>query len=328
MALRTSRNLELGGLRWVDAAHALEWLPGISAAFEAGTLSLDKVVELARFATPETEEKLIKWAGQVSPASIRRKADMANRSPLEDVTEADKTRYLHHWWFDDGKRFWLEGSWPADQGAVIQKALDRLAERIPTMPEQPGREDPFGDGIDARRADALLLLASGSSASDPDPDRATVVVHADIGALSRDDGGSYIEDGPVIHPEVARRLCCDARLEVVLHDNDGHAVGIGRASRKPPRWLVRQLKHRDGSCTFPGCDLKRFLHPHHIQQWIPDGETNLDNLVLVCSFHHKLVHEYRWRVELGDIPGTARWFRPDGTRYDPARASPHRRAAA
>jgi Domain of unknown function (DUF222) len=314
--------------RWVHAAHALECLPGIAAAFERGTLSLDKVVELARFATAETEDDLMRWARRVSVACIRRKADLANRPSVEDVTETDRSRYLRHWWFDDGKRLGLEGSWPADQGAVIQKALDRLAERVPSMPQEPGREpDPFDDGVDTRRADALLLLASGTIAKDPDPDRATVVVHADIGTLNRDEGGCYIEDGPVVHPEVARRLACDARLEVVLHDNDGHAVGIGRASRTPPRWLVRQLKHRDGRCTFPGCDFKRFLHPHHIKYWIPDGETNLDNLILVCTFHHKLVHEYRWRVELGDIPGTARWFRPDGTPYDPARASPHSAAA-
>ncbi len=181
--------------------------------------------------------------------------------------------------------------------------------------------------VDAHRADALLLLASGTIAEDPDADRATVVVHADIGALRRDEGGCYIEDGPVIHPETARRLACDCRLEVVLHNQAGEAVGIGRASRTPTRWMVRQLKHRDGRCTFPGCDFKRFLHPHHIDQWVPEGHTNLDNLVLVCTFHHKLVHEYRWRVELGDIPGTATWYRPDGTPYDPARAGPYRAAA-
>ncbi|MDP9295959.1 MAG: hypothetical protein M3O88_04595, partial [Actinomycetota bacterium] len=45
---------------------------------------------------------------------------------------------------------------------------------------------------------------------------------------------------------------------------------------------------------------------------------DLDNLVLVCSFHHKLVHEHGWRVELGD-DGVTRWLRPDG---NPFRAGP------
>jgi len=47
--------------RWIGAAHALEELPLIARAFAQGELSTDKVVELARFATPETESRLIRW---------------------------------------------------------------------------------------------------------------------------------------------------------------------------------------------------------------------------------------------------------------------------
>ena len=51
------------------------------------------------------------------------------------------------------------------------------------------------------------------------------------------------------------------------------------------------------------------------------GPTDLDNLVLVCSYHHKLVHEYGWRVEL-DLPGAPRWFRPNGTHFEPGISTP------
>jgi hypothetical protein len=43
---------------------------------------------------------------------------------------------------------------------------------------------------------------------------------------------------------------------------------------------------------------------------------------MVCSFHHKLVHEHGWKVELAE-DGTTRWFLPDGTRF---RAGPSSRA--
>jgi hypothetical protein len=48
--------------------------------------------------------------------------------------------------------------------------------------------------------------------------------------------------------------------------------------------------------------------------------------VMVCSFHHKLVHEHGWRIELED--GTTRWYLPDGTRFragpsEPGTAEPH-----
>ena len=66
---------------------------------------------------------------------------------------------------------------------------------------------------------------------------------------------------------------------------------------------MRQLKYRDRECTFPGCGARRFTQAHHIVWWERGGATDLDNLVLVCSFHHKLVHEYGWGLKRG---GTAR----------------------
>ena len=63
---------------------------------------------------------------------------------------------------------------------------------------------------------------------------------------------------------------------------------------------------RDGGCAFPGCLHTRFLHAHHIKHWLHGGETRLDNLVLLCSFHHHLVHEGGWTISRVDAPGGAR----------------------
>lgn len=141
-----------------------------------------------------------------------------------------------------------------------------------------------------------------------------MVVHAELSALLGDDRFAELEGGGLIHPETARRLACDCRLEVVAQDRRGASVGVGRAQRTPPRWLRRQLLFRDRGCLFPGCGARRFLHCHHLEHWIRGGRTDLDNLGLVCSFHHRLVHEHGWDLELGP-PGTAIWYRPDGSRY-------------
>jgi len=74
--------------RWIAAAHALEGLALISQAFSSGELSIDKVVELTRFATPETEARLIAWAQRVSCAAIRRRGDLAARHSIEDTRDA------------------------------------------------------------------------------------------------------------------------------------------------------------------------------------------------------------------------------------------------
>src|SRR5206468_3641946 len=80
--------------RWVAAGHALASLPCAAAALAAGTLSIDKVVELARVATPESEAKLVSWATRVTPRAIRRKADVAARASKEEVADLDSERAL------------------------------------------------------------------------------------------------------------------------------------------------------------------------------------------------------------------------------------------
>ncbi|MFN2490348.1 MAG: DUF222 domain-containing protein [Actinomycetota bacterium] len=306
--------------RWIDAAHALPSLPCLSAALESGTLSLDKTVELCRFATPKTERNLISWARRVTVWGIRRKADLAARPDREGTIEADRSRFLSLWWFDDGKRLGLEGSFPADQGAVIAKALDRMAGRMPDIVADDDPPVAPEEALDVRRADALASLASSAIADDGDADRATVVVHAPLAALVGDAGGCEIEGGPVIHPETARRLLCDGREETVVYDGGGHALGIGRASRTVPPWLLRQLRQRDGGCTFPGCESRRWLNAHHVRHWLHGGRTDLDNLVLVCTWHHRLVHERGWKVKLGAC-GVTTWFRPGGRHFDPGLAA-------
>ena len=80
--------------------------------------------------------------------------------------------------------------------------------------------------------------------------------------------------------------------------------------------MMRQLRYRDKECRFPGCGARRFTQAHHVVWWEHGGPTDLDNLVLVCTFHHKLVHEYGWAVRR-DPDGTVRWFRSDGSWYHP-----------
>jgi hypothetical protein len=78
--------------------------------------------------------------------------------------------------------------------------------------------------------------------------------------------------------------------------------------------MLRQLRYRDRECRFPGCGTRRFTQAHHIAWWERGGTTDLDNLVLICSFHHRLVHEHGWRLRR-EADGTMSWFHPDGTPY-------------
>ena len=89
-------------------------------------------------------------------------------------------------------------------------------------------------------------------------------------------------------------MACDCGLVGVGHE--GQALNIGRRARSIPPAIRRALMLRDHGCAFPGCTHTRFLHAHHLQHWLHGGPTSLDNLVMLCSFHHHLVHEGGWRI--------------------------------
>ncbi len=295
--------------RWIAASRKLEELPLISEALATGEIGIDKVVELTRFATPDDEARLLSWAGDVSCASVRRRGDIEARTSRAELLEAERDRSVAWWYYDDGRRFGLQADLPAADGAVVARAIERLARTVPVM---PGEDD--SDFAEARRADALVALCGARLSEDPDPDRATVVVHAPLESLLQGTGGCEVEDGPPVHPETVRRLLCTSRLQAVLEDRTSTAVRFGRMTREPSPAMLRQVRYRDRGCRFPGCGVRRFTEAHHIVWWRNGGRTDLVNLVLICSFHHRLVHEHGWRIER-EPGGEIAWRRPDGIRY-------------
>jgi hypothetical protein len=95
-----------------------------------------------------------------------------------------------------------------------------------------------------------------------------------------------------------RRIACDASRVVMIHDDAGRILDVGRRTRAISPALRRALEHRDGGCRFPGCGI-RFCDAHHVEHWADGGDTKLDNLVLLCRLHHRAVHEQGYSVELG-----------------------------
>ena len=73
---------------------------------------------------------------------------------------------------------------------------------------------------------------------------------------------------------------------------------------------------RDADCRFPSCDRPHaWCDAHHIVHWADGGATALDNLVLLCRRHHRMVHGSRgFRVVMAD--GAPRFLRADGTTID------------
>jgi hypothetical protein len=304
--------------RLIGAAYALEFLPRISHALESGVISLDTAVELSRFATPATEEKLLKWARRVTPRSVMERANEETRRSKKVFEDAYQARSLDWWHSLDGTELHIEGRVPTDVGEKFVKAIDRLLpDATPSVPE--GDPDfPAAPTLEQRRADALGLLCSAQIADDQDPDRATMVLHAPAQMVIEDDPGfnALFESGGVADARTVQKLACEGRIEVACYNKDGEVFNMGRTSRFPSRRLRRMvLKRHRNTCAFPACNMKRFLNIHHIQWWEWLGPTDYDNLIPLCHFHHDLIHDHGWNVMLQ--VDEAIWFRPDGRRFEP-----------
>ena len=177
--------------------------------------------------------------------------------------------------------------------------------------------------MEQQRADALVELARAFIAKDKDPDRATVMVHVDLETLKTGAGNAELAGSLPIHPDMARRLCCGSRLQLVVEGKDG-PMGAGDVVDAIPPSLRRQVLRRDRHCcSFPGCSRKVRLVPHHIHHDALGGPNDLFNLTSLCGLHHWYMHEGRWsvtRMPDGDLI----FFTPAGRRYDPGPAPPDR----
>ena len=295
----------------VRIAHKLRELPRVHEAFSRGELSYCKVRALCRVARPETEADLLEIALNATGAQLEklvRGYAGALSATLGTAQRVHDLRYLRWSWNEDGS-LRLEGRLPAEDGALVLRALGGL--EAPAGEAEDYAASPAG----ACRADALVAMARAAVA-DTAPGGAAapceVVVHVDARTLESDAvvERCHLAEGPALAPETARRLGCDAAV-VRIVERDGRPLTVGRRTRTISPALRRALRSRDAGCRFPGCTHERFLHAHHIQHWSRGGATTLENLVQLCSYHHRLVHEGGFRVECARA--SVRFRRPDGT---------------
>jgi len=109
--------------------------------------------------------------------------------------------------------------------------------------------------------------------------------------------GQSLREGLPLTPHAAERLGCDAAVARLVFGPDGVPLDLGRSQRLFSPAQRRALAIRDGGCRFPGCTRPpRFTDAHHILPWSQGGASDLDNALLLCRHHHRLVHEGGWQI--------------------------------
>ena len=319
----------------VRVARALGNLPAIDEALRSGSLSYAKVRALTRVATVDNEAKLLEMALVATGAQLERLC-RSYRAVLEGEREpGPKERSVRRRLLPGGM-VKLELVLEPDEADLILRAVDRAREVHAEQAELPGPDAPTErecvpdqpprevEGVSAEtpwpsRADGAVKLAESFLACHPvtgtGGERFQVIVHLDQELLGPDGAWTAtLEDGTRVSAETLRRVACDCGLVAARHD--GEAMNIGRRARSIPPAIRRALMLRDCGCAFPGCTHTRFLHAHHIQHWLHGGHTSLDNLVMLCTFHHHLVHEGGWTISPA-AEGALVFHSPAGTSLAP-----------
>ena len=135
-----------------------------------------------------------------------------------------------------------------------------------------------------------------------------------LDTLTKGRGQGTFDDATPITATDARRLACDANIHRVITRSDGSVLDYGRATRTITAALYTVLCHRDRGCRYPGCDRAAHMtDAHHIKHWIDHGQTAPENLVLLCRWHHGVIHRPGWTIEL-HADATVEVIGPDGRR--------------
>lgn len=319
LAFRTG--FDLGAAREkVRTARTLTQLPRTSAAMQRGELSFSMVRALTRVATPANESDLLQLADGCTAAQLERIVRGFKLGSRESESEREQARFAARElsvFPDDEGMYMVRGRLTPEQGALLMRAVEAASdvlyrERSPLPLPVPV---PESENVSAetsskdaaqRRADALALMAERALAagftdtplSGTRAERYQVLLHVDDETLTLDGSGlgrSELEDGTRVSAETSRRISCDASVVGIAREADGSVLDVGRKTRSVPPSIRRALEARDRGCRFPGCGL-RFTDAHHVRHWADGGETKLDNLVLLCAHHHRLVHEKGWKV--------------------------------
>ena len=313
----------------VRVARCLPSLSLIPEAFATGEISYSKVRAMTRIANPENEARLLDFARHGTTAQVETLVRHWRRIDRGEASRADRAerRGLSLWLTDDGS-YEVRGRLAPEVGALLLKALEAAETRLYRAERSAGTEHKTT--AVQRRADALGLWLEERVQP-----QVQLVVHSFEGGEHREpeqqeereerqQGASIVlvtEDGSRVSAETSLRLACDAEVVPIARARDGTVLDVGRRRRTVGWRLRKALEARDGGCRFPGCDSRARTHAHHITPWAEGGETAMNNLVLLCPFHHRAVHEGGWRVEM-DEWGAPRFFNPLGVPLPVVPASP------
>ena len=310
----------------VRVARALRRMPTVAGLFREGRLSYSKVREVTRVVDIVDEQKLCQLALTATASQLARM--ISGFRSADGMRIGQQTKRKVSWHERDDGMVEFRARLPKEEAALLIAAIDVAKDQFGPPPAKP---DPCGEvehepapGVGTySNADALLDVARVFLNAAPQDrsgeDRTQVVVHVSAENLAGDvpagtvqpvEAVCHIEGVGSVEAATAQKHACDSPVLGAVVDKHGKVLALGRSRRLVTKAQRRALLIRDKMCQYPGCHQTRHLKAHHVVPWILGGRTDLENLILLCQWHHTAVHEGGVTIT-GD---SDRWVfhKPDG----------------
>ena len=316
--------------REVSRAKTLGAFPQLEQAFEQGRIGSAHIDAVARATHQLTEDEKAKlasrsdWLNNVATHATPDNFARAVKSEVErihadgGVTRLERQRRdasLRHWIDRESGMFHIAGRLDPENGLRVIGKLDNTVETMfhGALPDTCPTDDRKYGHLNAL---SLVALIDGSVGASSSPNaRAEVSVVIDLQTLMHGmHQRSVIRTGHDVELpiETIRRMACEAEIIPVVLGSNGVVLDVGRATRLASRYQRKALEVMYPTCAIPQCCVPHSqCQPHHIRYWRDDGSTDMNNLVPLCSSHHRSVHEGGWKLSMHGTDRQLAITRPD-----------------
>lgn len=321
---------QLGDRRALTGPSLPPLRPHLAAAQRRGEISAEQVgvvdrglraVDQPGFDPADVEageEILARQARTLGPGELKiaTQAVVDRIDPDGTLPDDDRIRQARHFRMSRQTDGSVKGEFhlTAEVGEKLKAVLDPLSAPLTTCVTTGALDDngePAGTSViepdertrGQRLHDALEQVCDRLLRSTALPDSggtpATAIVHINLDDLLSGTGGGQLTDGTRISLAQVAELLDQAEIAWCLEDAKGAVLDLGRSRRIASPAQTLAMIARDGGCSFPGCDVApEWCERHHIISWLAGGLTDIDNLTLLCRYHHRNFEQRGWTCRM------------------------------
>ena len=296
----------------------LSMVPQLEAALNTGVVSVAHVDAVTHALAPlsDADKKKLasrgdwmnKVASHTTPDNFARAVRHAvqqvhSESGVSQIEQQRMRTFLRHWVDRDSGMVCIRGEFDPESGLNIVGRLQSSVDKIINA----GNTGTDSRSPDQLRALGLVALVShinidNVTSLQPSYSRAEVTVVIDLHTLtSGQHPHTFMHTGSDVDLpiETVRRIACEAKIIPVVLGTNGVVLDVGRSSRLATVHQRRALESMHSTCAIPECLIPvGQCQPHHIAYWNSGGPSDMNNLVPLCTTHHRCVHEGGWKLSL------------------------------